>query len=67
MNKSIVAVLVLCVLAVVLVAVHQMTCDQKAETTTACDVGFMVPVVVLTAVACGVCGLAVISAGDNSN
>lgn len=67
MNKSIVAVLVLCIVAVVLVAVHQMVCDQKAETTTKCDVGFMVPVIVLAAVACGICGLAVLSSTDNTN
>lgn len=61
MNKSAVAVLVLCLIASVLVAAHQMACEQKAETTTKCDVAFMVPVIVLAAVACGVSGLAVMA------
>lgn len=66
MKKSAIAVLVLCLLVSVMVAVHQVTCDQKPETTSKCDVAFMVPIVVLAAVACGVSGLAVLAASDNA-
>ena len=66
MQRSAVIVLVLCLIVSVLVAAHQVTCEQKAETTTKCDVAYMVPVIVLAAVACGVAGLAVLSLGENN-
>lgn len=67
MKQSAVIVLVLCLIASVLVAAHQMTCEQKAETTTKCDVAYIAPVIVLVAVACGIAGLAVLAVGENRN
>lgn len=57
-------IVVLCLVASVLAAIHQMVCDQKPETTTRCDVGFGVPIIVLLAVACGVSALAVLAMSE---
>lgn len=62
--KPAVLVLVLCLAASVLAGIHQMVCDQDLTTTSKCDIGFGVPIIVLTAVACGVSGLAVIALSD---
>lgn len=59
--KPAVLVLVLCLAASVLGAVHQMVCAQDMTTTSRCDVSFGVPIIVLLAIACGVAGLAVIA------
>jgi hypothetical protein len=57
-------ILVLCLVASVLVAVHRMVCEQDLAKTTRCDIGFGVPIIVLLAVACGVSGLAVLATAD---
>lgn len=62
--KPAVLVLVLCLAASVLVAIHQMVCDQDMTTTSRCDIGFGVPIIVSAAVACGVSGLAVIAMSE---
>lgn len=59
-----VLVVVLCLVASVLAAIHQMVCEQKPDQTTKCDVGFGVPIIVLTAVACGVSALAVLALSE---
>lgn len=64
--KPVVVVAFLCVLASVLAAVHQKACQQDYSTTTRCDVALGVPVIVLLAVASGVCALAMLAlSGDN--
>lgn len=64
--KPAVIVLVLCLIASVLFAIHQMACEQKEDTTTSCDMWFGVPIIVLCAVACGISGLAVLAMNEVS-
>lgn len=64
--KPAVIVLILCLTASVLVAIHQMVCEQDYAKTTRCDVGFGVPIIVLLAVACGISGLAVLAMSDSA-
>jgi hypothetical protein len=49
-----VLVLLLCLTASVLAAIHQMVCDQDVTTTSRCDIGFGVPFIVVMAMAVGV-------------
>lgn len=63
--KPAILVLVLCLVASTLVAIHQMVCEQDPTTTSRCDLAFYIPVIVLAAVACGVSGLAVIAMSDS--
>lgn len=62
--KPAVVVLILCLVASVLAAIHQMVCDQDLTKTSKCDIGFGVPIVVALAIACGISGLAVLAMGD---
>ena len=62
--KPAVLVLILCLAASVLGAIHQMVCDQDVTSTSKCDIAFGVPVIVLLAIACGVSGLAVLAMSD---
>lgn len=57
-------VLIMCLIASVLVAVHQMVCEQRQETTSACDVALGVPILVILAVAVGIGGLVVLAMGE---
>lgn len=59
-------VLVLCLVATALGAIHQMVCDQDPASTSKCDLAFGIPIVVLMAVACGVSGLAVLAMSEDS-
>ena len=59
--KPAVLVMVLCLVASVLGATHQMVCDSDLTKTSKCDIAFGVPIVVLAAVACGISGLAVLA------
>ena len=54
-------VLILCITASALAAVHRMACDQSLENTSTCDIALGVPMIFLLAVACGVSGLAVLA------
>ena len=63
--KPAVLVLVMCLGASVLAAIHQMVCEQDLTTTSKCDIGFGVPFIVMLAVACGVSGLAVMTISEN--
>lgn len=63
--KPAVLVLILCLAASVLVAIHQMVCEQDLTKTTKCDIGFGVPIVVFLAIACGVSGLAVLAMSND--
>ena len=56
-----VLVLLLCLGASVLAAIHQMVCAQDVTKTSKCDVSFGIPIVFLLAVGCGVSGLAVLA------
>jgi len=56
-----VLVLLMCLGASVLAAIHQMVCAQDVTKTSKCDVAFGVPIVFLLAVACGISGLAVLA------
>jgi hypothetical protein len=64
--KPAVVVLALCLVASVLLGIHQMVCDQDTSKTTRCDLWFGIPVMVLMAVACGLAGLALISMSDKN-
>lgn len=64
--KPVVVVALLCVLASVLAAVHQKTCQQDYSTTSRCDVVLGVPVIVLLAVASGVSALAILALSGDS-
>lgn len=64
--KPAVLVMILCLVASVLAAIHQMVCPQDMSSTSRCDVSFGVPIVVVLAIACGVAGLAVIAMSQNS-
>ena len=61
-----VLVLILCLGAIVLAAIHQMVCEQDLTKTSKCDIGFGVPILVLLAVACGVSGLAVLATSNKA-
>lgn len=63
--KPAVLVLVLCLVASVLGATHQMVCEQHPDTTSKCDLAFGIPVIVLLAVACGISGLAVLAMSED--
>ena len=56
-----VLVLLLCLGASILSALHQMLCSQDNSTTSTCDIALGVPTVFMLAVACGVSGLAVLA------
>ena len=58
-------VLVMCLLASALFGIHRAVCPQTPDTTTRCDVGFYVPIIILVAVACGLCGLAILALQDS--
>lgn len=66
MMSPAVLVMLLCLAASVLLAVHQMVCDQDMSKTSRCDLAFGVPLVLLLAVACGVSGLAVLATSGAS-
>lgn len=57
-------VLIICLITSVLVAIHQMVCEQRHETTSTCDVALGVPILVLLAVAVGIGGLVVLAMGE---
>ena len=61
-----VLVLILCLAAIVLAAIHQMVCEQDLAKTSKCDIGFGVPIVVLLAIACGVSALAVLATSQKA-
>lgn len=63
--KPAVLILVLCLLASVLAAIHHVTCKQDHATTSRCDVAFGVPIIIMLAVACGISGLAVLAISEN--
>lgn len=65
--KPAMIVIVLCVVASVLATLHRVTCEQRMESTSRCDVAFGVPIIVLLAVAVGVSGLVVLALSDNKN
>lgn len=60
-------VLILCLVASVLTAIYQTVCEQRAESTSSCDVAFGVPIIVLLAVACGVSGLLVLAMNEGAD
>jgi hypothetical protein len=62
--KPVYVVMIMCLAASVLLAIHQMVCEQRSDTTSACDVALGVPMVVILAVACGIGGLAVLALSD---
>lgn len=64
--KPAVLILILCLIASVLAGIHQMTCEQRYETTTKCDVALGVPIIILLAVACGISGLAVLALSESN-
>jgi hypothetical protein len=57
-------VFILVLLAGMLAAIHHYTCDQDLSKTSKCDVAFGVPIIVLLATACGICGLAILASGS---
>ena len=65
--KPAVLVLILCLTASVLGAIHQMVCEQDLSRTSKCDIGFGVPIIVMLAIACGISGLALLAMSDSKN
>lgn len=61
-----VLVLLLCLGASVLAAIHRMVCEQSMDNTNKCDIAFGVPMIFMLAVACGVSGLAVLATSHNA-
>lgn len=60
-------VLIMCLIISVLVATHQMVCEQRHETTSSCDVALGVPILVLLAVTVGIGGLVVLAMSEGDN